>query len=225
VDTRYTLIVELVKQLLTLATAVLTATVIFLKEVVGPDHLRSARVRRYLAWAWTNLFLSIVFGLLTLSALIGQVDVFVEARRPQAASSGSSASSSSSSGEAPKEPNVPSVYARNVRLFASLEWFCFATGIGFILPLGWAALPRRSAQASTGDSRGFVDRKGMADDAKQSPLPEQPWASPSSAVSTPLAPAAAPSGPRDAEPPTPTSEEPEPPTIDEGRPISPRGRS
>jgi hypothetical protein len=62
---------ELTKQLITLATAIITLTVTFIKDVAG-DFDRS--YSWMLIAIWIAFFLSILFGIFTLGALTGNLD-------------------------------------------------------------------------------------------------------------------------------------------------------
>lgn len=130
---------DLTKQLLTLATAVLTLSVGFIKDLVP------ATQRELSFWplevSWLLLFLSIFFGVLMMQALTGHLDPLyarkgkiLEVEDPQSADPPVSATRE----EVPSLQTVdPTIQAPMVRLFCFLQWSCFVSGIGFFGFYGW----------------------------------------------------------------------------------------
>jgi hypothetical protein len=102
---------ESTKQLLTLSTAVLALTLTFLKDVAD-----KSAPKWIISVGWIGYVLSIVFGILTLMALAGNME-----------------------GEG-GDSSQPSIYAGNIRLLAGLQVLTFIGALGFTVWFGIKAI-------------------------------------------------------------------------------------
>lgn len=105
---------DLAKQIMTLSTAVITATISFTKDIVSAA---SAKAVRFLRLSWVFFLLSLISGVWTLMALTGSL-----------ASKGGGLSGTSE------------LLALNVRLPASLQIVSFLLGVLFVILFGRSAL-------------------------------------------------------------------------------------
>lgn len=105
---------ELAKQIMTLSTAVITATISFTKDLVAQA---SKEAVRFLRLSWMCFLFSLVFGVWTLMALTGSL---------------------ASKGAGPG--GTGELLALNVRLPASLQIVSFLLGVFFVIRFGRSAL-------------------------------------------------------------------------------------
>ncbi len=92
---------DLTKQLITLATAIIGLTITFSKDFLGKTPT-SARSLAY--WAWYCFLASVALGVLTLSALTGNL-----AARDQT--------------------KPPTIYSTNITVFSTLQFLMFGSGL------------------------------------------------------------------------------------------------
>jgi hypothetical protein len=100
-------------QILTLATAIVGLTVTFLD---GKLKAYSSCTRLLLELGWLAFIVSIVAGVFTLMSLAGNLE------RPNAGKGA-----------------APSIYAGNIRLFATCQVVFFLIALGFTIAFGWSA--------------------------------------------------------------------------------------
>jgi hypothetical protein len=98
---------ETTKQFITLATGILALTLTFLKDVASSAP---AGTRSYLQWGWAVYIASILFGVLAMMSLAGNLE------RP---------GEKKIEGEDRKVPLTPSIYRGNIVLFESLQVLTF----------------------------------------------------------------------------------------------------
>lgn len=103
---------DLTKQLITVATAVIALTITFLTDVAKDA---SAWTAVWLQFAWVLYLVSIAFGIFTLMALTGTL-------------------------ADPKAKAPPSINAGNVRLFALAQQFSFFVAVALTLVFGFKAV-------------------------------------------------------------------------------------
>lgn len=114
-DTRqraFDLVVEITKQVITLATALVALGVTFAKDFVGvgPED-----ARLWLARSWVAFLLSIVFGLVTLMACAG------------------------AHGRAKEDGNVDP-YQTNIRVVGSVQLLAFVVGLAMSVMAGYLSI-------------------------------------------------------------------------------------
>lgn len=100
---------EATKQLITLATGVIALTITFLKDVIHTDGSAG-----FLQAAWVLYLVSIVFGVLTLLNLTGNL-------------------------ERPGEGRTPSIYRGSILVFSSGQVVTFCLAVAFTLVFGFNA--------------------------------------------------------------------------------------
>ena len=102
---------ETTKQLITLATAVIALTITFVTDVVETAPRGSAG---FLQGAWVLYLVSIVFGVLTLLALTGNL-------------------------ERPGVDRAPSIYRPNIVVFSACQVLAFSAALALTLVFGFKA--------------------------------------------------------------------------------------
>lgn len=71
-DKAFTFAQDLVKQVITLSAGIITVTITFFKDFVGPGAPHGAKI--LMAISWMFYVLAVVFGILTMMALAGSLD-------------------------------------------------------------------------------------------------------------------------------------------------------
>jgi hypothetical protein len=128
---------ELVKQIITLSTGMIAITVTFLKDVVGTKHVRRGWAMLLLQFAWIGFLAAIIFGLLTLGAIIGDWS----------------------------SPTPLGVYQSSARYFALMQWLAFLWGVCGVLSFGWITLNARFREAETSEPTRIQERPDAAETA------------------------------------------------------------
>lgn len=114
----FTFAQDLVKQIIALSAGIVTVTITFFKDFVGPGAPHGAKV--LMAISWMFYVLAIVFGIWTMMALTGSLDKMT-------------LNESLDKGQ-------PSIYDKNNTTPASIHLGCFIIGLGLTVGAGWWAL-------------------------------------------------------------------------------------
>jgi hypothetical protein len=125
---------ETVKQLITVASGVVTISITFLKDLKP-----TPRERRLLVSSWVMLLLSVVMGILTLQALVGNLGA--RARAPQA-----------------------QLFDTNDRWSATLQEVLFLCGLALLMRYGQVWLSRLTL---SDDAASGIEPPGAAAEPKQ----------------------------------------------------------
>ncbi|MFL5788956.1 MAG: hypothetical protein ACJ748_12935 [Flavisolibacter sp.] len=114
---------DLTKQLITLATAILTLSVGFLKDIT--ENIKTFD-RYLLIFIWILFLLSIIFGILTLMALTGNLDPL----------------SKKNSGVAVQVPPVLTITSSNVTFTAKFQIILFVIALGATCYFGYLTISK-----------------------------------------------------------------------------------
>ena len=118
---------ETTKQLLTLATGILALTLTFLKDIVSGAPTGT---RHWLEWGWGVYIISIVFGLLTLMSLSGNLE------RPTMTKTRDSSGKKVKVGDKEQEEWRSSIYCGSIRFFATLQDMTFLVATILVVIFG-----------------------------------------------------------------------------------------
>jgi|ERR1051325_6470573 hypothetical protein len=110
---------ETTKQVLTLSSGIIAVTVTFTHDITEPG----SRATPLIAGAWLCFAIALFLGVLSFMAMTGLIS------------------------RAVRYKTQPDLYARNLRIFASLQIAVFAIGIAMTVTFGVVALYERDARA------------------------------------------------------------------------------
>ena len=113
---------ETTKQLITLATAIITLTVTFSKDVIGSIN---QELRIYLAVTWGIFILSIILGILTMMSLTGTLDPMKNDENEK---------------DNQEKPMDMSINGQNVKNFSKYQILTFLIGLILTVVFGYKSL-------------------------------------------------------------------------------------
>ncbi|RAJ89910.1 hypothetical protein LX87_05599 [Larkinella arboricola] len=112
---------ETSKQLINIAVGIIAFTITFAKDFIGEVGIEEKRIAFA---AWILFFVSVLTGILTLSALASQLD------------------------PGGGELKSPSIWNKPISIFVNLQWIAFVLGLGLITYFGIKSLPNENNKKS-----------------------------------------------------------------------------
>ena len=108
---------DMVKQLITIASSIIVLSITFLKDVLNVEHPQTSETHWSLYVSWITMLLSIILGMLAHGAITGTLDQLT-----------------------PDEPSTVTIYKGNIKFFVQVQWCLFLLGILFMLIYGMIKL-------------------------------------------------------------------------------------
>lgn len=131
---------ETTKQLITLATAIITLTVTFSKDVIGSIN---QDLRLWLASTWAVFIISILLGILTMMSLTGTLD-------PMKNGKNKDSKEEEKQQDSQEKPVDMSINGQNVKSFSKYQIMTFLIGLILTVIFGYKSLSLNSVKETKG---------------------------------------------------------------------------
>lgn len=115
------------KQLITLSTAIIALTITFSKDIIGAANIGNSTS---IFTAWILLIVSVIFGILTLLALTGNLQPM---KKNDPESEG-------------KEIEPVNINNNNIRLFSGIQILSFVAALFFTVYFGYSSIKERNEE-------------------------------------------------------------------------------
>lgn len=125
------------KQLITLATAIITLTVTFSKDIIG---VGDNSPKTLLVWTWAIFILSILFGILTLMALTGTLQPLSNDTKKGIKEDAQKESIDNSSTPSTDDTSDITINKGNIRRFSTIQILLFVIALVMTAVYGYKSL-------------------------------------------------------------------------------------